>query len=159
MFFIPLKRPIFNSIKKFYPVLKNYNTTPEEKKEFLRLLIKLSLSDQKIDESELIYIMKLGLSAGLSEESIRELTLNTSEIDIPIPESEQDRMSMLYYLLFLMKADSNVDNEEEKIVYHYGFKLGFAEGMIRDMIELIRSKVDTRIPPDDMIAIIKKYLN
>ncbi len=135
------------------------NSSLSQKENLIKLLLKLSYADNQLSESELIYILHVGRSIGIGEEKIRSLSLSVQNIDLQIPEKEQDRMSILYYLLFLMKIDKQVDVEEEKVVFHYGFKLGFQENMVRDMVTLIRNNPNEKIPPKDMISIIHKYLN
>ncbi len=131
----------------------------EEKIQFLKILVDFSKSDNFLSPEEVFYIKQVASSAGISDEIYDEIIKDHSDLHIDFPKSEQERMSMLYYLLFLMKIDKNVDPNEEKLIYHYGFKLGFSESMLREMIHLIKSKVDQKIPPADMLSIIKKYLN
>jgi len=140
-------------------VSNEQNSSLSQKENLLKLLLKLSFADNQLSESELIYILHVGRSIGIDEEKIRALSLTVQEIELVIPKKEQDRMSILYYLLFLMKIDKQVDEAEEKVVYHYGFKLGFQESMVRDMVTLIRNNPDEKIPPKGMIDIIHKYLN
>ena len=66
---------------------------------------------------------------------------------------------MLYYLLFLMKIDKRVPEEETGIIHHYGFKLGFSRAMINDFIDLISQYQEHRVPEEEMIDIIRKYSN
>lgn len=126
--------------------------------QILRVLKLLSLSDGKLNHGELHFLREVGVSHGLTKETIdRELT--NKNVDIIFPETEQDRMSIVYYMVFLMKSDNFVDAEEEKIIYHYGLKLGFREGLLREFIRLAKKYLHTGIPVEEMLEKIKKYMN
>jgi len=127
--------------------------------ELLSALIQLSKVDSNFDEFEFTYLIKVGDHIGLSDYRVEEMIKNTEKISLSIPQKEQDRMQILYYMLFLMKIDEKVSEEERKLVHHYGFKLGFAVEMIDDFIKLITDNLDKKVSTQDMLAIIKKFQN
>ena len=110
--------------------------------------------------NEYVYIQKVAWSLGLSnldvEEVIRNLDLYP---DVLAPITEKERMTILYYLLFLMRVDKNVSQEEEKLVQEFGFRLGFRTALTTELIRVIKDHANSHLPPEKMIQAIKKYLN
>lgn len=127
--------------------------------ELIKMLVKLSLSDKDFDEKEFTYMLTVAERLGLSQARFEILLREASELEFKSPPSEHDRMRILYYLLFLMKIDNRVTEEETKIIHHFGFKLGFSRAMINDFVDLIAQYSEHRIPEREMIDIIRKYSN
>jgi len=127
--------------------------------ELISLLVHISKSDKHFDEFEFSYIMQVGQAVGLSQVQIEETIRSSSKLDPTFPKSEQDRMNILYYMLFLMKIDKNVNANEKELIHFYGFKLGFSKPMLDDFINLICDHTDSHVPTDEMLNIIKKYQN
>jgi len=127
--------------------------------ELIKMLVLLSRSDKDFDENEFAYLLNVAERLGLSQARFERLVRQASEFEINSPPSEHDRMRMLYYLLFLMKIDKRVTEEETGIIHHYGFKLGFSRAMINDFIDLISQYQEHRVPEEEMIDIIRKYSN
>lgn len=94
--------------------------------ELISLLVQLSKSDQNFDDFEFSYILQVGYNVGLSQSQIENAIRSNTKKELVFPKSEQDRMNILYYLLFLMKIDKSVDEKEIELIHHYGFKLGFS---------------------------------
>ena len=90
----------------------------------LKTLIKLSKVDGEIAENEMMYILKAGLAMGIPQENIVPLW-KEEYTGLVIPTSEQDRMNIMYYLIFVIESDKKVSQKEEELAYHYGLKLGF----------------------------------
>jgi RAB protein geranylgeranyltransferase component A len=68
-------------------------------------------------------------------------------------------MTILYYLLFMMRVDGVIDQQEEQLVHEAGFRLGFNEKMVDDLIHVMKTYLNKEIPPEVMLQQIKKYLN
>ncbi len=130
----------------------------EVKEAIIKLLIKLSKADNEINGKELVYLLDIGNLYGFSPKKIRSL-LHQDITDIVPPSTERDRMTILYYLLFLMKIDGKIAPQEENMIFHYGFILGFNESLIREMITVIKDHLGKKLPPDELISKVKKYLN
>ncbi len=131
----------------------------EAKKENIISVVSLmSKVDGKLHENEIIYILKLGLSFGLTDEKVREIIMEDDAF-IFIPKTEQERMTVFYYLIFLAAVDDEIQKEEEYILHHFGLKLGFNPLMINNIISLVRSKVGERILPNMILNEAKKYMN
>ena len=127
--------------------------------ELISILIRLSKSDNHFDEFEFGYIVNVGKHLKVPSHIIESLVKDPFVDEIQIPKSEQDRMTILYYLLFLMKIDQNIKDEEKDMIQHYGFKLGFPRAMINDFIHLMEEYKESKVPISQMLEIIKKYKN
>jgi uncharacterized membrane protein YebE (DUF533 family) len=140
--------------------LQPINSTDDNefKKTIIKTLIGLSKSDGEIHEQEALFVLDAGKSWGFSNDQIRDW-IDEKDLEIKIPATEQERMTIVYYLLFLSKQDSALHKAEENFIYHFGFKLGFNESMLRDMVALFKEKHTTQIHPLELLNIIKKYLN
>lgn len=127
--------------------------------ELIKLLVLFSKSDNRFDDKELVYILNVAQHLGVPQHYIESIIRSPEQLNLEAPRSEQDRMSIIYYLLFLMKIDREVSDEEIELVHHFGFKLGFSRSMINDFIDLIKEHKDSRVPTDAMLKIILKYQN
>ncbi len=130
----------------------------ELKKSIIILLAKLSKVDDVLTPSELKFLHDIGRSFEFSSTLVDSLIENNKEETI-IPTAEKERMTILYYLLFLMKIDGDVNQKEENMIYHYGFKLGFNQGLIGEMLDIMKKYIGQDVPPSELINTIKKYLN
>ncbi|MFZ1705053.1 MAG: hypothetical protein WAT79_11960 [Saprospiraceae bacterium] len=125
----------------------------------LKILTHLAKVDGQLNEKEFAYLAHVCEKLKVSIEEIRHAVLSTEELNEILPSDEQDRMMVLYHLLFMMDADKIVDEKEEKMIYHYGLKLGFSEYMVRDFIDVFKKYDLDDLPPNAMLSIIQKYQN
>lgn len=131
----------------------------EQKLNIIRIIVNLSMKDGIITENEKRFINQLAFSFGIQEEEVKNV-IEDLNAEIQIPKPEQDRMSIIYYMLFMLKANNdNIKASEVNYVKIIGFKLGFREELIEDMIETILSNPVEDIPPTELVNNIKKYLN
>ncbi len=115
-------------------------------------------ADHDEDPHELAYIMHIGDRLGLSDDDLKEVSFNTESYELEPPACQKQRITILYYFLFLMKADGVIQPEEEEFVIDFGKKLGFQEEMIVDLIQVIKEYLDTSVPPQEMYSKLKDYL-
>ena len=131
----------------------------EAKKEnIISIAAMMSKVDGKIHANEFVYLLKLGFSLGLSDEKVREI-IHSNEEFIFVPKSEQDRVTILYYLIFLIKVDGAIDKEEVNLMHHFGLKLGFSPLLISNVIDVIKSQTKDQVAPDSILNEVNKYLN
>lgn len=135
------------------------NTNIDRKKAIFSLIYKLIRADNQIHQKETSYILNLANFLKLDPGVVQNIIKNPIEFELVPPPSEQERMTILYYMLFSMRIDENINETEEKVVYQAGLKLGFQESMLREMIGLMKKYLTTKLPNDALIEIIKKYLN
>ena len=127
--------------------------------EVLSALIQLSKADNYFDEFEFTYLLKVGKHLGIEDNRVEHLIKNADNLPLTIPQSEQDRMTILYYMLFLMKVDTIIHEDEKEVIHHYGFKLGFSAQLIDDFIKLMEKNKFRKVSTSDMLDVIKKYQN
>ena len=140
-------------------MLDIFSTPDELKRAIIALLVKVSASDGENHLNEVAYTMKVAHMLGLSSDDVRDIASDPHKFKLEPPSDEQSRMTILYYLLFLMEADGIVSPEEEQVVKDFGFKLGFRTELTHDLILLIKKYTDTNLPPKEMLGKIKAYLN
>jgi hypothetical protein len=123
------------------------------------MLLKLMAADGHRDRAEYIYILNVAREMGMTPEEIATLKAEDILNEWKLPESEHDRMIILYYLLFMMKTDGRITVEEEIVVKELGYVLGFRIDMVVDLIQVIKSHDLNNSPASDRVDKIRTYLN
>jgi len=124
----------------------------------LKCLIAVSKADDNVSDHEIIYVLKAGLSMGIPKSTITRLWQEPKE-KLIIPKSEQERMTILFYLIFVIESDKNISTKEEETIHHYGLKLGFNHLMIDDFLRVVKAKLKDDNEVLDLLKEVKKYLN
>jgi len=131
----------------------------EAKKEnILSLMIQMSVVDGDVSDNEMAYILQLGFTMGMSEEAIRNVSQERAT-SLYIPTSEPERMTILYYLVFLIRVDGEITKEEKEMMYHFGLKLGFSPLMVGNIVRVAEANLGRKLPPNAIINEVKKYMN
>lgn len=130
----------------------------EKNRIILKLLIHVSKADNMIHEHEFAYLIHVCKNFNLNPQLIKEFA-QISDVNEYLPNEEQDRLAILYHLLFTMNADSDVSPLEEVQVYQLGFRLGFSEDMIRDFIDLMKNHTIQDLSTEKMLNVIRKHNN
>ena len=131
----------------------------ELSKNLIALLFKLSSKDNGTALVERSYIDYVANQLGIEEYQIKEIESDFDKYDMQIPENEMQRMTILYYLLFLIKIDSDVSENEIKLVKEFGFKLGFRSRLVDELTSLMKEYEGGKVPQEAMLEKIKKYQN
>jgi len=127
--------------------------------ELFSALIQLSKADNYFDQFEFSYLLKVGRHIGLDDMVVETMIKKNTKLPLTIPKDEKDRMTILYYMLFLMKIDNVISEEEIELVHHYGFKLGFSSEMLSEFIAVMEKNKFKKVEVRDLIEIIRKYQN
>lgn len=130
----------------------------QQSAQVIKALKLLCFADDKVNENELKFILEVGRMHGMNAEQVMAY-LKEENIQLILPADEQERMTIMYYLIFLMKADHEINDSEEEAIKHFGLKLGFREELMNDFIHLAKKYLGQNIPPSEMLEKIKKYLN
>ena len=125
----------------------------------LFMLMKLMAVDGQKDKREYLYILKVAYEMGMTQEDIAALTPETVMKEEVMPADEKERMIILYYLLFMMKTDGQVTEEESLLVQDLGYHLGFRIELVADLVQVIRSYENLEAPSEALLENIRKYLN
>jgi len=147
--------PIFNKSHFMHPFESDF----ELSKNLIALLFKLSKKDQGTGSVERSYIDYVANQLGVEDYQVKEIEAEYEKFDMQIPENEMQRMSILYYLLFLIKIDSDVSEKEIKLVKEFGFKLGFRARLVDELTSLMKEHEGGKVPQEAMLEKIKKYQN
>ncbi|MEM9549494.1 MAG: hypothetical protein AAGA77_26220, partial [Bacteroidota bacterium] len=128
------------------------------KENILAIMAAMSTADGTFHENEMVYILKLGLSLGMTDEQIRDVTINNNPT-LFVPSSEAERMEILVYLVCLIRIDGDITEEEKEMLYHFALKLGFNHLLVSNIIRVLHANKGKRLPPDAILKEVKKYLN
>ncbi len=140
-------------------MFEKYKSEYDRNRATLAMLMKMVTIDNRIDPVEKKFLEDIARQLGLQKEDIDAIIQNPEKFALKPPAAEEDRMRILYYLLFMMRVDGKIRPEEEKLCYKAGLRLGFNEQLTGDMIRILKTYLDDDIPPDAMINVVKKYLN
>jgi len=135
------------------------NNDVEKNRSIMALLIEMARADNTLNLAEGHYITMVSQQLGIGPEELALIQNKPEQFPFVIPESEQERMTILYYVLFTMRSDGEIKKEEESICHKVGLKLGFNPALTQDLIRVMKTYAKQEIPPDAMIDQIKKYLN
>lgn len=129
------------------------------KRSIIALLLRLQASNDEKHVHEFAYIHKVATHLGLSADDVLSVELALNNYPLNPPSNEKERMTILYYLLFLMEIDGTVSTEEEQLVEQFGMRLGFRIALTKELIAVVKSHTDRRLPSDALLKQIRKYLN
>ncbi len=127
--------------------------------QILSSLLNLSLCDHELNDEEITFIKHVGTQLELTSSEIEEAKLNYKTIALHPPESEKERMTILYYLLFFIQTDQKITPQEKIKVQEFGFQLGFDQKLTDELIDIMIQFTGKEIPPNLMLEKIKKYQN
>lgn len=129
-----------------------------KKENIIGIVAQMSKADGKISANEMVYLLQLGESLNVDAEKVREI-LYEDDVQLFVPPAEVDRMTIFYYIVFLMKVDGKIEESEKNLLYHLGVKLGFNHLMISDVVNVINKYINQKMPVDAILNEVKKYLN
>ena len=133
-------------------------TPRQQSLQVIRAMRDLSLADGSLDPEERQLMHFVGGEHGLSAAEV-DAELSADRPTEAVPLTERERMSVLYYLTFLLPSNGEVKESEKAAIYKAGFRLGFREGMVREFIAVADAHRDGRMPPGELLGRIRKYLN
>ena len=128
------------------------------KENILAIIAAMSTADGDFHENEMVYILKLGLSLGMTEDQIRDVTIKKNPT-LFVPSSEAERMEILVYLVCLIRIDGEITEEEKDMLYHFALKLGFNHLLVSNIIRVLQANKGQKLPPGAILTEVKKYLN
>jgi uncharacterized tellurite resistance protein B-like protein len=122
------------------------------------LLKRLAMADETYQISEQAYVDQAAAHLGLDRRKLNDIDPEKYQVS-SMPSREQDRMTILYYLLFLSEADGVMLSEEKLEIRKIGFELGFRDEHVKKMIEIVDQNKSTHLHPDELLRVIKIALN
>ncbi len=118
----------------------------------INLLYQMAFADGQFTENEKTFISEV-IDQHVDDPDV---LLNN---DVVIPTEEKDRMTILYYLLFLLRVDNKINESEKQIAHKFGLMLGFREEMITSMLAIMEQHMDQKLPDEKLITVVRQYLN
>lgn len=131
----------------------------EKNRSIVAMLVEMMKADQFSSPIEDAYVKYVAMHLGISEDEVDLIKNKPEQFPFVAPESEQDRMTILYYLLFTMRVDGEIKEKEEAICHKVGLKLGFNPALTQDLIQVMKKYAKDEVPPEAMLEQIRKYLN
>lgn len=113
--------------------------TPPLKSHFLNLFA-LALCDLNLDTKELELLYEFGRIRGISEEEINNLILNTSGINLKIPDSLEEKIEYLYDFALMIWADGKVEDFEKEYLLRFCRIFGFLDEEIENIANFLLSE-------------------
>jgi len=140
-------------------MFNNYEKNIEARKSIIAILYQMAKSDNSVANIELVYLNKVAKNIGLDPIDVEEVINHPEDFPLVAPSEAGERMTILYYLLFMMRVDGIIKEREEKLVYEAGFRLGFNEKLVYDLIHVMKTYLNKELPPEAMLEQIRKHLN
>lgn len=113
--------------------------------------------DGSISSQEIKFLEYVAHQIGITVEDLNRIV--QSDVQISFPSMEQERIQILYYLLFAISSDREITDEEKVYVKKLSLRMGFRPSMVGNMIEVMEKYNGKRIPDDALVNEIKPYLN
>ena len=105
------------------------------KKNHIRNLLALARADGHMHEKEIKLLYKIGKRYGLKERQITTLIESEEKCSINIPDNHNDKMDLLYDLIWMVHADERIDKNEidfcEDVVRQFGLKKELVKWLIK----------------------------
>ena len=136
-----------------------FSFTKEKKLAIIALLLQMAGVDQHLDQIEEKYIHEIARQMDLEPSSVKMIQKSPEKYPFSVPKDEHERMTILYYMIFLMRADGKILPPEEEMCYKIGLKLGFNHNMVMDLIAVLKIYIKEDVPPEIMLEHVRKYLN
>jgi len=129
------------------------------KKSLVSLLIKLSEADMVYMETEIVFIKTIGIKMGFTVDEIKEIKHHPESFDFELPDNMEDRMLMLYNLVYLIRVDGDMNNAEKELLKKLGLRLYLNPALLDDILFLVDKYNGMSIPREELQMHILKYQN
>lgn len=117
------------------------------KKNHIKNLLALAKVDGHMHPKEEALLYKIGKGYGLKEWQIKELVEADEKFDVIVPDNHNDKMNLLYDLIWMVFADEVIDRHEiefcEEAVKNFGLKKELVAWLVNEF------KKGTPPPPDE----------
>ena len=140
-------------------MFKDYKEIKDRNMAIIAMLVKMAEADNDLDLAEQEFILDVAYQIGLNGDEIEEIFTSPNKFVLKPPRNEEDRMTILYYLLFMMRIDGKIMPKEEEMCYKAGLRLGFHHALVTDLIKVMKKYLHRELPEDALLNEIKKYLN
>lgn len=98
--------------------------TTKKNKSLLKNLVALANADEKIAQSELACIFRIGEQRGLTKDQIRQIIKSKKREQMIVPQDINEKFEHIYDMVQVMLADGIVDDNEVEFCIDIAGKLG-----------------------------------
>ncbi|MEL6675878.1 MAG: hypothetical protein AAFR61_26965 [Bacteroidota bacterium] len=95
----------------------------------------IAIADGQITEEEEELLIEIAYNLGLSQEDIEYIAGHTGELELIIPEEEQERFYSLKNLIYMMIVDGEIDQEEYALCLEFAEASGMGEAEIKVILQ------------------------
>ena len=106
------------------------------KKKHVRNLLALAHADGHLHDDEKALLYKIGEKYGLKKRQIDSILNSKKDVELHIPDSDDEKMDQLYDILLMVYADGVVDDNEVEFCKDMVNKFGYKEAMVDRLIQL-----------------------
>ena len=140
-------------------MIEGFGINADKNRSIVALLVDMARSDLFSAPIEFQYIFGIAEQLGVSRLEVEDVRDNPKNFPFDPPPTEQERMTILYYLLFTMRVDGEIKPSEENYLHDISLKLGMNPLLTEDLIRVMKSYANESVPPSAMLEQVKKYLN
>lgn len=109
------------------------------------------IADGIIDPKEMETIYRIGReNYGLSEQDINNAVVGAGTT-YAIPESNEERVRILYEMAVIAWADGKIEDSERKMLRNYALRYGIVESSVEDFIDYLLKKAHENTSEEDII--------
>ena len=106
----------------------------------IKNLIEVSISDGKLDNRELDYIIMIARNYGINREEVISMRKNHNQIEFTPPSSYGAKVRLMEDSVKVLLADKVIEEEEVQFCKELARKLKLNEFVVADLINSIISK-------------------
>lgn len=125
----------------------------------IALLFRAARADGEFADQEIRFIFDVGKRLGVPSGTIERLQYQAENYALTIPKNEEERMVILYHLLFMLKIDNVIPDEEQKLYHEVALRLGIRPALSTALLAVAKHHLTTPIPVGEIIPLIKQYMN
>lgn len=131
----------------------------QDPQSIIALLFRAARVDGELADQEIRFIFDVGKRLGLPSGTIEQLQYQAEKYTLTIPKNEEERMVILYQLLFMLKIDNVIRDEEQKLYHAVALRLGIRPALSAALLAVASRHLTTPIPISEMLPLIKQYMN
>ena len=133
----------------------------EEKRRLSHIkgLMALAAADGHIDDCEVDLVAEIATRIGLKEDEVTRIFKHPDSIKFQTPDSEEERLILLYDYIGVMLADKIIDEAELTFCYNTAEKLGLKSELTHEIVNKIITDMDKKLSMDDTLQTIADMLH
>ncbi len=113
-------------------------------------LVYLAKIDDHFDQSEKDLVYKIGFNSGLNAKQIDLLIDKAQDIDIVVPDTEEDQFEYLFNVVQMMMIDGKLYQKELDYCIEVAIRLGFKKIIVTVLIRAIEDGLKLGLDADSI---------